>query len=1111
MVQLFSSVDLRVIVAALATFALGACGFPETEATDEALHGSPEGAALGSEAAVRRHLADGEEQRLSVRELIEHGRALFVANWTTAEGQGRPLSNGEGEPLADPSSPLTFPRDLNRVSGPDTASCSHCHNTPLVGGGGDVAMGVFVLGERFDFVTFERDDHVIKRGTLDERGQPATLQSVGNFRKVVGMSGSGFVEMLSRQMTSELRAQAAACARGATCALSSKGVSFGSLTHRPDGTWETSQVFGLPAPSLASSGTAAPSLIIRPFSQAGAAVSLRDFTNGAFNRHQGMQSEERFGHDVDADGDGVTNELTRADLTAVSMFEATLPVPGRVIPSDPTAAAAVAQGEALFGSSGCATCHVPALPLDDHGWIYSEPNPFNPAGDLRPSDGVAPVSVNLMQRSLPGPHLKAEHGVVMVPAYTDLRLHDITSGLPSCASNPQLIASGGCDGGAEPLDQNAVRNSPAFFAGNHKFITRKLWGIANQHTFGPQGQFTTMRDAILAHRGEASSSQRAFQSLAAGQQAALVEFLKSLQILPAGTSCRVVDDHGACLEPADGGGEDGDAGDDREVAFGLPNIAVSAFLPRHAQAIGDESSGFAHLQDGQEFTMAPAALAEAGRQLFGARFDSNEGTGRPHTNGADVPLHDPNSPLAFPHFINRISGPVSSSCTGCHNTPLIGGGGDIIGSVFILGNRFDFVTFDPADLIPLRGSLDERGIPATLQTVSNNRRSVGMSGSGYIEMLARQMTLELQAEAAVCAPGTACPLSSKGVSFGTLIHNADGTWNTSRVTGLGAPSITGVGISPGGDASVSSSGPPPPSLIIRPFFSAGVVNSLRVFSLNSLSRLQGVQAEERFGAGVDADQDGVVNEVTRADVTALAVFQATMAVPGRVIPRNQAIRAAIARGERLFGTVGCASCHIPALPLDKQGWIYSEPNPFNPAGSLRVSDGVPSLFVDLSDDTLPGPRLQPRNGAVMVPAYTDLKLHDMTTGLPSCASNPQLIATHQCDGNVEPLDQQAPTGTPAFFAGNRRFITRKLWGIANQEARFSHHGAFTTMREAVVQGHFGEALPSKLAFEALGSSDQNAIIEFLKSLQVLPNGTPCSIVDDRGDCLPEDWASHLDK
>jgi hypothetical protein len=40
------------------------------------------------------------------------------------------------------------------------------------------------------------------------------------------------------------------------------------------------------------------------------------------------------------------------------------------------------------------------------------------------------------------------------------------------------------------------------------------------------------------------------------------------------------------------------------------------------------------------------------------------------------------------------------------------------------------------------------------------------------------------------------------------------------------------------------------------------------------------------------------------------------------------------------------------------------------------------LVVDLSSDELPSTRLRPSNGVLMVPAYTVLKLHDITTGLP---------------------------------------------------------------------------------------------------------------------------------
>ena len=75
-------------------------------------------------------------------------------------------------------------------------------------------------------------------------------------------------------------------------------------------------------------------LIVRPWHQSSNVVSLREFSNTAFNQHHGMQSTERFGVDTDPDGDGFKNELTRADITAVSLFQAAMAVPGRVIPNE---------------------------------------------------------------------------------------------------------------------------------------------------------------------------------------------------------------------------------------------------------------------------------------------------------------------------------------------------------------------------------------------------------------------------------------------------------------------------------------------------------------------------------------------------------------------------------------------------------------------------------------------------------------------------------------------------------------------------------------------------------------------------------------------------------
>ena len=235
-----------------------------------------------------------------------------------------------------------------------------------------------------------------------------------------------------------------------------------------------------------------------------------------------------------------------------------------------------------------------------------------------------------------------------------------------------------------------------------------------------------------------------------------------------------------------------------------------------------------------------------------------------------------------------------------------------------------------------------------------------------------------------------------------------------------------------------------------------------------------------------------INELTVADLTAISLFQATLPVPGRVIPNDPAVENAIWTGEKLFDQIGCSSCHMDALPLDKQGRMYSEPNPYNPPGNLQVGAvnyplTAPPVSVDLTSDALPQPRLHPNaSGIVLVPAYTDLKLHDI-----SATSDPKT------DPECEPLDQNQPAGTPGFFAGNCRFITRKLWGFYNQGGAFMHHGKFTTAREAV-EAHSGEALSSRQAFDALSAPQQDDVIEFLKSLQVLPPNSKSLAVDERG-------------
>src|SRR5205085_13368 len=487
---------------------------------------------IGREVSIDRHLQDDQEFSMPLKDLLEHGKKLFMANWTDQEGAGRPQTKGNGTALADPSQPLVGARAWNRISGPDANSCYGCHNMPygIPGGGGDFVTSVFVLAQRFDFATLDRTDSLPAKGAVDEEGKPVTLQSIGDLRATTGMFGSGYLEMLARQMTAELQAIRDSLQLGETKQLVAKGVSFGQLTRRKDGSWDTSKVEGLPRASIvAPTPVDRPNLILRPWHQASNVVSLREFSNTAFNQHHGMQPSERFGTGNDPDNDGFKNELTRADVTAVTLFQATMAVPGRVIPNDPEIEHAVLNGEKVFERIGCSSCHVSKLPLDNKGWIYTEPNPYNPPTNLRLGTTKS-VKVDLDSADLPLPRLTPDPqrpDVVWVSAFTDFKLHDI--------SDPNEAG--------EPLDQNQTPWTQKFRQGNRRFLTKRLWGSANEPPFFHHGLFTTLRRSVLAHSGEALQSRRQFEQLSEYDKDSLIEFLKSLQVLPPGTPYLVVDEN----------------------------------------------------------------------------------------------------------------------------------------------------------------------------------------------------------------------------------------------------------------------------------------------------------------------------------------------------------------------------------------------------------------------------------------------------------------------------------------------------------------------------------------------------------------------------------------
>lgn len=424
-------------------------------------------------------------------------------------------------------------------------------------------------------------------------------------------------------------------------------------------------------------------------------------------------------------------------------------------------------------------------------------------------------------------------------------------------------------------------------------------------------------------------------------------------------------------------------------------------------------------------------IFEAGQDLFVAVFNTCDGQGRPATTGTGE-KRDPDEPA----FI-RTSAPDSNACAGCHNQPRGGGGGDFVANVFVLAQALDPVT------------------ESVSAEFSNERNSLGMFGSGPIDMLAREMTADLQAQAGNLPDGTHT-LTTKEVDF--------------EVTISGGVVVDSKGVDT--------------DLIIKPFHQAGVITSIREFSVNAFNHHHGMQAEERFdlnpdkGLDPDFDEDGVEGELSIGDITAATIFQAALGTPGRLLPTDSQEYQDVEDGEELFGQINCTSCHVPEMTLNSR--TFSEPNPLNPAGTF--SDTSQSFFFDMTEEG-EEPRLEKKsNGKALVRAFTDLKRHNLCDD--PCDPDPIRFFCNEQLAQNRP-DQDGKPGTEFF-------ITRKLWDVGNS-APYGHRGDLTTITEAIL-AHGGEARDSRDTFVTFPIEDQAKVVKFLKTLQVLPEG-----VDDGDD------------
>jgi cytochrome c5 len=356
---------------------------------------------------------------------------------------------------------------------------------------------VFVRAQELDFVDF--DNQFDDRKEV-EVGAAIDLQNVANERGTVGMFGSGLIELLAREMTADLHdirdeALNSSSKSGQPVAadLVTKGIRFGSITAHPSGAIDTTLVVGVDY-----------DLVIRPFHQKGVVASLRGFTNNALNHHHGLQTYERTGAGKDPDGDGVRNEITPGDTTALVVFQATLPMPTQRVATDDDQKRRVASGKALFDSVGCSACHVQEMPLKS--LIFTEPGPYNSGKDLVPGKVDALLEIDLADYS---PTLKQNSdGEYLIPVFTDLKRHKMGDELNN-----------------ELLEQDDVPTD--------EWLTKKLWGFVSEPPFLHHGRATLISEAIEAHGGDSQPSRDAFMGLSEDDRNAIIEFLKTLVIVPA--------------------------------------------------------------------------------------------------------------------------------------------------------------------------------------------------------------------------------------------------------------------------------------------------------------------------------------------------------------------------------------------------------------------------------------------------------------------------------------------------------------------------------------------------------------------------------------------------
>jgi CxxC motif-containing protein (DUF1111 family) len=181
-----------------------------------------------------------------------------------------------------------------------------------------------------------------------------------------------------------------------------------------------------------------------------------------------------------------------------------------------------------------------------------------------------------------------------------------------------------------------------------------------------------------------------------------------------------------------------------------------------------------------------------------------------------------------------------------------------------------------------------------------------------------------------------------------------------------------------------------------------------------------------------------------SDIDHFARFIRATKAPAR---DSQLANGAVAqKGVVLFIKIGCAACHVETLTTA-------------PAGT-KINGGtfaIPSAL-----------------GSITFHPYGDFLMHDVGTG------DGILQATREHYGNKVFQMMSGYLSKQDFESSRNKIRTAPLWGV-RLRPRLMHDGASLTFRDAILR-HRGEANHVTQQFEKLKREDQEAILEFLRSL-----------------------------